>query len=124
MSDVRRRFLFGLRLRTIALLVIAACVGWTAYSTWADYSERAARREREPLSPSPGDLCTVVLRADALGMGPMAPHAARINGVDNSIGGRFVMMNDQWLKLEGPNAGDPQQWIPRENVLLIQVNSP
>ena len=27
----------------------------------------------------------------------------------------------EWLKLDGVEEGQPQQWIPRENVLLIQV---
>jgi hypothetical protein len=124
MSDVRRRFLFGLRLRTLAILAIAVCVAWTAYSSWADYAERSAQRERELLSPSPGDLCTVVLRGDALGLKQMPARPSEVDGIDNYVRGRFVLMNDQWLKLDGVGAGAPQQWIPRENVLLIQVNAP
>ena len=115
---------FGLRLRTLVWLILLTTVGLSIYSYWSDYAERSAQREREQLSPSPGDLCTVVLRGDALGLAEMPPRAARVGGVDNFVEGRFVLMNDQWLKLEGVGDGAPQQWIPRENVLLIQVSAP
>lgn len=123
MSEARRRF-FGLRLRTLVWLILLTTVALSVYSYWSDYAERAAIRERETLSPAPGDLCTVVLRADALGLDQMSPRQGKIDGVDNYVRGRFVLMNDQWLKLDGVEEGQPQQWIPRENVLLIQVSAP
>jgi hypothetical protein len=115
-----RRF-FGLRLRTLVWLVLLTTVSLFVYSYWSDYAERAARREREMLSPAAGDLCTVVLRGDALGLDQMPARATQVDGVENFVRGRFVLMNDQWLKLEGESDGSPQQWIPRENVLLIEV---
>jgi phage baseplate assembly protein gpV len=120
MSESRRRF-FGLRLRTLVWLVLLTTVALSVYSYWSDYAEERARRERELLAPSPGGMCTVVLRGDALGLEKMPAHASEVNGIANYVRGRFVNMNDQWLKLDGASAGDPQQWIPRENVLLIQV---
>ena len=120
MAEAPRRWL-GLRLRTLVWMLLLVCVSFSAYSYWSDYAERAARRQRELLAPSPGDLCTVVLRADALGMDGMPPSATRLNGIDNFVEGRFVMMNDQWIKLDGVAEGMPQQCIPRENVLMIQV---
>lgn len=120
MGDRPRRF-FGLRLRTLVWLVLLTTVSASVYSYWSDYADRSARRERELLSPSRGDLCTVVLRADALGLDQMSPQKGSFDGVENFVRGRFVLMNDQWLKLDGVEEGQPQQWIPRENVLLIQV---
>jgi len=120
MSEPRRRF-FGLRLRTLVWLVLLTTVALSVYSYWSDYAEESRRRERELLSPAAGDLCTVVLRGDALGLKQMPAHASEVQGIANYVRGRFVNMNDQWLKLDGVNEGDPQQWIPRENVLLIQV---
>jgi len=43
---------------------------------------------------------------------------------DRSVEGRFVLMNDQWIVLDGLKDGQPQEWIPRENVLLLRVASP
>ncbi len=123
MSAAPRR-LFGLRLRTLVWLILLTTVGLSVSSYWSDYAERAARRKRELLSPSAGDLCTVVLRADSLGLDRMSPRQGSFNGVENYVRGRFVLMNDQWLKLDGVRDGEPQQWIPRENVLLIQVSEP
>jgi hypothetical protein len=123
MPDAPRRLL-GLRLRTLLWLLVLAAVGLSAYSYWTDYAERAARRQRELLSPSPGDLCTVVLRGDALGMEHIPPRASRVDGVDNFVEGRFVLMNDHWVVLAGIDDGVGQQWIPRENVLVIQVTAP
>jgi hypothetical protein len=123
MADTPRRWL-GLRLRTLVWLVLLAVVALSVYSYWTDYAERSLRRRRELLSPERGDLCTVVLRGDALGLDQMPPRASRVNGVDNYVEGRFVLMNDQWVVLAGAGEGDPQQWIPRENVLVIQVASP
>jgi hypothetical protein len=112
------------RLRTLLWLTMLAIVSWTAYSYWSDYAERAAQRERELLSPNEGDLCTVILRGDALGLKEMPAKASQIGGISNYVEGRFVLMNDQWLKLNGVGPDDAQQWIPRENVLLIQVVPP
>lgn len=120
MSSPSRRW-FRFRLRTLFLLTLLLVVGASLYSYWSDYSEQAARREREMLSPVEGELCTVVFRGDAMGLQEMPAKAIEMNGVANYVRGRFVMMNDQWLKLDGVTEGAPQQWIPRENVLLIQV---
>jgi hypothetical protein len=123
MPEARRRF-FGLRLRTLVWLILLTTVALSVYSYWSDYAERAAQRERELLSPDEGDLCTVILRGDALGLQEMPAVATELDGIKNYVEGRFVLMNDQWLKLDGVNPGDSQQWIPRENVLLIQVSAP
>jgi hypothetical protein len=118
-EPTRRRY--RPRFRTLLWLTVLAVGSWTVYSYWSDYAERSAQRERELLSPSAGDLCTVILRGDALGLEQMPARATQIDGIKNYVEGRFVLMNDQWLKLDCVAPGDPQQWIPRENVLLIQV---
>jgi hypothetical protein len=120
MADAPRRR-YRPRLRTLLWLTVLSIISWTVYSYCA---ERSAQRERELLSPSAGDLCTVILRGDALGLEHMPARATQIDGVKNYVEGRFVLMNDQWLKLDGVSPGDAQQWIPRENVLLIQVAPP
>ena len=122
MNTPPRRW-FRFRLRTLLALTLLLVVGASLYSYWSDYSEQSERRAREMLSPEAGQLCTVVLRGDALGLQKMPAEAVEMNGVANYVRGRFVMMNDQWLKLDGDSEGAAQQWIPRENVLLIEVKA-
>lgn len=110
MSDPPRRW-FRFRLRTLLLLALLAAVGLSLYSYWSEYADLATRRERELLSPARGAYCTIELRRELLG-----EDAAR------SIGGPFVLMNDQWIVLGGQREGEPQQWIPREHVLLLRVD--
>ena len=120
MSDPpRRRFRF--RIRTLLLLTLLAVVGLSVYSYWSDYMDEALRRERELLSPPRGALCTVVLRRELLGVERMASAPATIEGVSNHLSGAFVLMNDEWIVLEGASPSEPQQWIPREHVLLLRV---
>ena len=108
MADAPRRW-YRVRLRTLVVWILLVTIGLSAYSYWSDYSERSMRRERELLSPARGAACSVVLR-DAPG------------GVTNrTVEGLFVLMNDQWIVLDGMKDGQPQQWIPRENVLLLQI---
>jgi len=121
MSDSPRRW-FRIRLRTLLLLVLLTTIGLSIYSYWSDYRDQAQRREREMLSPARGALCTVVLRRELLGVARMAAHPASVDGIDNSLEGRFELMNDQWIVLSGSREGDPQQWIPREHVLLLKVS--
>ena len=123
MPDPPRRW-FRFRLRTLLLLTLLAVIGASLYSYWSDYAEQASRRERELLSPARGAMCTVVLRRELLGIDRMSPTPAEVNGVSNAVSGRFVLMNDQWLVLGSDTAGQPQQWIPKENVLLLQVTPP
>jgi hypothetical protein len=106
MADAPRRW-YRIRLRTLVVWILLVTIGLSIYSYWSDYSERSLRRERELLSPTRGAACTVVLR-DAPG---------RFSS--SSIEGLFVLMNDQWIVLDGLEDATPQQWIPRENVLLL-----
>jgi hypothetical protein len=111
MADSARRW-YRVRLRTLVLWILLVTIGLSVYSYWSDYSERALRRERELLSPPRGAGCSVILRA--------SPEGAS----NQSVEGFFVLMNDQWIVLDGLREGRPQQWIPRENVLLLQVDVP
>jgi hypothetical protein len=86
--------------------------------------DEATRRERELLSPARGAECTIVLRRELLGIERMDASPTSVNGIANSIGGPFVLMNDQWIVLDGSSEGQPQQWIPREHVLLLKVETP
>ena len=123
MSDPPRRW-FRLRIRTLLLLTLLAVIGLSIYSYWSDYMDLATRRERELLSPARGAYCTIVLRRELLGIDRMDASPATISGVANSVGGPFVLMNDQWIVLGGAREGQPQQWIPREHVLLLRVDAP
>jgi hypothetical protein len=111
MADAARRW-YRVRLRTLVVWILLVTIGLSVYSYWSDYSERSLRRERELLSPARGAVCTVVLR-DSPG---------RFSS--SSIEGLFVLMNDQWIVLDGLEDEKPQQWIPRENVLLLEVAPP
>lgn len=123
MSDPPRRW-FRFRIRTLLLVTLLAVIGLSLYSYWADYLDQSARRQRDLLSPARGAHCTVVLRRELLGIERMDASPATINGVANSVWGPFVLMNDQWIVLGGQREGQPQQWIPREHVLLLRVESP
>jgi hypothetical protein len=111
MADAARRW-YRVRLRTLVVWILLVTIGLSVYSYWSDYSERSLRRERELLSPARGAACTVVLRN--------AP--GRFSS--SSLEGHFVLMNDQWIVLDGLEDEKPQQWIPRENVLLLEVAAP
>jgi hypothetical protein len=124
MSDPPRRW-FRFRIRTLLLLTLLAVIGLSVYSYWSDYMDEAMRREREMLSPTRGAFCTVIFRGDMLGLERMAPTAhTSADGVSNSVHGALVMTNDQWIVLAGEREGGAQRWIPRENVLLLQVDAP
>jgi hypothetical protein len=120
MSDTPRRW-FRFRLRTLLLLTFLAVVGLSIYSYWSDYRDQALRRERELLSPARGAHCTVLLRRELLGLERTNLNPVMIDGVNNYISGPFVLMNDEWIVLEGSSAGEPQQWVPREHVLLLRA---
>jgi hypothetical protein len=112
-----------LRLRTLLLLVLLSTVGWSAYTYWADYQDQAARRERELLSPARGAACTVVFRRELLGVDQMAPGPRTVNGVENYVSGRFIMMNDDWIVIAGSTDLDAgQRWVPREHVLMLELD--
>jgi hypothetical protein len=121
MGDPSRRW-FRFRLRTLLLLTLLAVVGLSVYSYWSDYMDEATRRERELLSPPRGAVCTIVLRAESLGLERMSPRAGEYNGVSNEVSGLFVLMNDQWIVLRGNAEDGPQKWVPRDNVLVLEVS--
>ena len=122
MANAPRRW-FRVRLRTLVVLILLVTIGLSVYSYWSDYSERSRRLERELLSPNRGDFCTVVLKRDQVSVERASPTAGNVNGVDNDVSGRFVLMNNEWIVLAGNNDGDPQQWIPRENIRLLRVEA-
>lgn len=86
------------------LLLIAGVVGWSVYSYWSEYSEAAAKRARESMSPSAGANCTVSLLDS------------------KALSGKFVKLNDEWIVLQ-PNEENSKQeiWIPRESVSHMRV---
>jgi hypothetical protein len=124
MSDSSRRRWFQFRIRTLLLLTLLTVIGLSVYSYWSDYRDEALRRSRELLSPPPGSTCEIILRADILGLSEMSPTAHQTSsGVSNAVYGTLVMTNDQWIVLAAEQQGQPQRWIPRENVLMLQVDS-
>jgi hypothetical protein len=123
MSDTPRRW-FRFRIRTLLLLTLMAVIGLSVYSYWSDYRDQALRRQRELLSPAQGARCTAIFRGDMLGLDGMSPDShTTAEGVYNSVHGTLVMTNDRWIVLAGGGEGE-QQWIPRENVLLLKVEAP
>ena len=120
MSDAPRRW-FRFRLRTLLVLTFLGVVGLSIYSYWSDYRDQALRREREMLSPARGALCTVVLKRELVGLDRVSASPASLGEVSHNLRGAFVLMNDQWIVLDGASPSEPQQWIPREHVLLLRI---
>jgi hypothetical protein len=118
MGDAPRRW-FRFRLRTLLLATMLVVIAAACYSYWTDYSEQAARRERELLSPARGAACTVILRDDALGVAPSTDRSSWRDRRDNVIAGKFYLMNGEWVVLDLPDGA--QQWIPRAHVLMLRV---
>ncbi len=108
MGESPRRW-FRFRIRTLLLLTLVTVIVMTCYSYWSDYSDQAARRQRELLAPAKGAYCTVFLDP-----------AAAADG-DKFVFGRFFLMNDEWLVLDGENKR--QEWIPRKYVKRLQVDA-
>ncbi|MGI9427178.1 MAG: hypothetical protein ACR2NM_00865 [Bythopirellula sp.] len=95
---------FRLRWRTMFLLAIAIIVGWSGYSYWSEYSERAALKARELMAPAVGAQCEIEL------------------GDDVAVSGTFVKLNDEWIVLrEEVTHSKAETWIPREKVQRMRV---
>jgi hypothetical protein len=124
MSDLPRRRFFRFRIRTLLLLTLLTVIGLSVYSYWSDYRDEALRRSRELLAPAPGTYCNVIFRGDLLGLERMSPKSYESGGVANYLHGKLVMTNDQWIVLALPDPGQSQRWIPRENVLMIEIAAP
>ncbi len=75
-----------------------------------------------PDRPSKAKWATVQIRRDLLGAGgnlPISPTTGSFNGADVCVTGKLLKVNEEWVVLER----DKQEiWIPRENVLLIQID--
>jgi len=72
-------------------------------------------------APEIGSNCTVNFRRDALGSwgrGITDP-AVAIEGNAGWISGSFSRMNDDWLIL---TQKDSEHWIPRNMILLVEVD--
>lgn len=110
MSTVPRP-LFRVRYRTIILLMVVAMILWSGFSYWTEYSENAARRARELLAPPLGVLCRIELTAN--------------NKPD--VLGQIIEQSERWIVVQLvrnpdlPNSQTDRVWIPREQVLLIEV---
>ena len=104
------RSMFRIRYRTIILLMVVGLISWSAFSYWKEYSENSARRARELLAPPLGVRCRVEF--DATHGRP-------------SLLGQIVQQSDRWIVLEvdpeDPSRPAPQFWLPREQVLLIEI---
>lgn len=111
------------RVRTLFYWALVLVIASTIYSYWSDSRDAAVRRRRELLTPPIGAVCSVVFNREAIGVKLASLRPGTINGVENSVSGRFVMLNDQWIVLDGLAEGSSQRWIPRESVLLIEVDS-
>ncbi|MBX3427419.1 MAG: hypothetical protein KF688_17200 [Pirellulales bacterium] len=117
-----------IRLRTWFLLIAGLLVAWSVASYWAEYRDAAARRARENMAPAAGAWCTIVFRSDAVGVVRSGPRAIELDGTHNYLAGSFVRMNDQWIVLRTGRGreGAPSRevWIPREQVLQMELGGP
>lgn len=100
------------RVRTILLWVLLAIIASSLYSYWSDAREQAERRERELLSPPRGAMCRIELE----------PQISGATATPLTVSGRFVMLNDRWVVVDGQSEGAPQQWVPRERVVVLKVS--
>lgn len=100
------------RYRVLIFWILALLVMSSLYSYWSDARVAAARRQRELMTPQPGATCEVELEPPAQGSATSSP----------SVKGLFATMNDQWVVLDGVAEGDPQQWIPREQIVVLKVH--
>lgn len=120
MSSNGRRSLFRFRIRTILLFLVLVIVAWSAFSYWTEYQEIAERKAREMLAPAHGAQCTAIFRRTELGVETSRLFSAEVDSVGNSVSGKFVQLNDQWLVLTSLDT-EEEYWIPREHVLLLRV---
>jgi hypothetical protein len=82
--------------------------------------------------PPLGTACKVHFRRDALGGStelPVSVTTDSYNGAEVSISGKLAQVTDQWIVLtidipEHQGGGHREYWIPRQAVLLIQLDRP
>lgn len=77
-----------------------------------------------PLVPnSVGEVCTVYLRRDAMGMGadlPAPAAASNLNGVDLSLSGELLESNSSWIRIKT----DTRTFtIPCSVILMVEQRS-
>ena len=87
----------------------------------ASCSNSAPVRERFP-NPAVGSTCKVQFRRDALGAAstlPVPPMTDNINGADTNVVGTLEAINREWVVLKQNDI--KKTWIPREVILLIEV---
>jgi hypothetical protein len=109
MSTAPRPF-WRIRYRTTILLLALAMVVWSLFSYWSEYSENAARRARDLLSPPLGVGCKITLDT----------------GEYQQLSGKIIEQSDRWIVLQpaeqdAPTNPRPNVWIPRERILTIEV---
>ena len=88
--------------------------------------EKAEEAEKRPLKPVAGSACVVHMRYDYLGCygnTPLPVMTDSVNGAAVSVRGTFESADENWVVLNSADAaGKPRQlWVPREAVLLIEV---
>ncbi len=107
-------------MRTVAaviLLVLLASAVVTYRATAAPSSPGLAAA-----TPPIGSTCCVQFRRDALGCAaslPVPPTSNNFNGANVSVEGKLLRIDSDWLVLAREHN---QLWIPRQNVLLVQVD--
>lgn len=99
------------RIRVLLFWTLAAVALSTLYSYWSDSRVEAVRRQRELLAPPIGALCELELERETTGDVT----------VSRKLSGLFVSMNNQWVVLDGETGGSPQQWVPRERIVVLNV---
>ncbi len=113
-----------IRLRTWFLLLLGLFGAWSLANYWTESRDAAARRARENMAPSVGSSCTIVLRSDVVGLERAGSQPIEVAGVRNYVSGSFVRMNDQWIVLRADAAPGREAWIPREQVLQMEITGP
>jgi hypothetical protein len=91
----------------------------------AGCDDRAAAQSTAPKGAdlAIGSKCTVQFRRDALGGAgalPVPPLSNVVNGAEVSVAGKLVKADADWIVLSREREHD-EIWIPRHNVLLVQL---
>jgi len=77
---------------------------------------------KELLNPTVGSMCKIQFKRDALGAAvasPVPPMTDNFNGADTNVIGKLDGVSREWVVLTTNDS--KKLWIPREVVLLIEV---
>jgi hypothetical protein len=81
--------------------------------------------EAELITPPIGGPCIVKYRPDACGAdAPVSVDTTMSNGVDYTLSGTLLAVDDDWVVVEVYENGKYEYWIPRSDVFFIRAARP